>query len=73
MDVKFSIPRVVLEPSLDEIYSQLIDMSSIILDVLKQVKWWVGPASGRHLYDLLELNGVIRSMQNGIFQAIEGT
>lgn len=72
VDVKFSIPRVLLEPSLDEVYSQLMDVSSALLSVLKEVKWWLGPSSGRPLYELLELNGVIESMQNGILQAIQG-
>ena len=63
---------MVLEPSLDEVYSQLMDMSSALLDVLKHIKWWLGPSAGKNLYDMLELNGVIKSMQSGILQAIQG-
>ncbi len=72
MDINFSIPRVVLEPSLDEVYSQLTDVSSALLDVLSHIKWWLGPSAGKNLYDMLELNGVIKSMQDGILQAIQG-
>ena len=72
IDIKFSIPRVVLEPSLDEVYSQLIDVSSSLVNVLRQVKWWLGPSAGRPLYDMLEVNGIIESMQNRILQAIQG-
>ena len=73
VDIKFSIPRVVLEPSLDEVYSQLMDVSSALLDVLRHVEWWLGPSAGKNLYDMLELNGVIKSMQSGILQAVQGT
>lgn len=72
VDIKFSIPRVVLEPSLDEVYAQLMDISSALLGVLRHVKWWLGPSAGKNLYDMLELNGVVKSMQSGILQAIQG-
>lgn len=72
VDIKFSIPRVVLEPSLDEVYSRLMDVSSAILDVLRHIKWWVGPNSGKNLYDILEVNGVVETMRSGILQAIHG-
>lgn len=72
VDIKFSIPRIMLEPSLDEVYSQLLDVSSALLEVLRHVKWWLGPSVGRNLYDMLELNGVVKSMQSGILQAIQG-
>jgi hypothetical protein len=72
VDIKFSIPRVVLEPNLDEVYSLLMDISSTLLDVLRHIKWWLGPSAGKNLYDMLELNGVIKSMQNGILQAVQG-
>lgn len=72
VDIKFSIPRVVLEPSLDEVYSQLMDVSSALLDVLRHIKWWLGPSAGKNLYDMLELNGVVKSMQSGILQAVQG-
>ena len=72
VDIKFSIPRVVLEPSLDKVYSKLMDVSSTLLDVLRHIKWWLGPSSGKNLYDILELNGVVDSMQSGILHAIQG-
>lgn len=72
VDIKFSIPRVVLEPSLDEVYSQLMDISSALLEVLRHIKWWLGPSAGKNLYDMLELNGVVKSMQSGILQAVQG-
>lgn len=72
VDIKFSTPRVVLEPSLDEVYSHLMDISSALVGVLRHVKWWVGPSVGRNLYDMLELNGVIKSLQSGVLQAIQG-
>lgn len=72
VDIKFSIPRVVLEPSLDEVYSQLMDVSSALLDVLRHIKCWLGPSAGKNLYDMLELNGVVKSMQSGILQAVQG-
>lgn len=72
VDIKFSIPRVLLDPSLDEVYSQLMDISSALLDVLRHVKWWLGPSANKPLYEMLELNGVIKSMQGVIFQAIQG-
>ena len=72
VDIKFSIPRVVLEPSLDKVYSKLMDISSAILDVLRHIKWWLGPSTGKNLYDILELNGVVETMQSGILQAIQG-
>ena len=72
VDIQFSIPRVVLEPSLDQVYSLLMDMSSALLGTLRQVKWWVGPSTSRNLYDMLEVNGVIKSMQSAVSQAIQG-
>ena len=61
-----------LEPSLDEVYSQLMDVSSALVGVLRHIKWWLGPSMGRNLYDMLELNGVIRSLHSGVLQAIQG-
>lgn len=72
VDIKFSTPRVVLDPSLDEVYSQLMDISSALVGVLRHVKWWLGPSMGRNMYDMLELNGIIKSMQSGVLQAIQG-
>lgn len=72
VDINFAIPRVVLEPSLDEVYTQLVDVSNTLLGVLRKTRWWLGPSAGKQLYDMLELNGVIESMQNGILQAIQG-
>ena len=72
MDVSFSIPAMVLSPDLSNVQSHVMDVSSALLDVLKKVKWWLGPSAGKSLYEIIEVKGIVKTLQNGIFQAIQG-
>lgn len=71
-DIKFSIPAVTLSPNLGEILSHLMDVSSALLGVLRQVKWWLGPGAGKSLYEMMEVNGVVETLHSNVFQAIQG-
>jgi len=68
--VHFSTPRVELDPSLEEVHSYLAHISSTIVNVLHQITWWVGPNTGRSLFDVFEVNGAVESMQDNVLQPI---
>lgn len=70
--VHFSTPRVELDPSLEEVHSYLAHISSTIVNVLHQITWWVGPNTGRSLFDVFEVNGAVESMQDNVLQPIRG-
>ena len=72
VDVKFSIPYIHIDPSLAAIYGQVAEVSSAILSILHDVRWWVGPGTGRPLYDVFEKNGTILGMQEEIHKTFEG-
>ena len=72
VEVHFSTPQIELIPSLNEVHSNLGDVSSALIEVLRHVRWWVGPNAGTALYESFEVNGAIASMQESIEQAIYG-
>lgn len=72
VDVKFSIPYIHIDPSLAAIRVHVAEVSSAILSVLHDARWWVGPDAGRSLYDIFEANGAIVHVKNEIQRAIEG-
>ncbi|KAL5457324.1 hypothetical protein EMCRGX_G034572 [Ephydatia muelleri] len=71
VDVKFSIPYIHIDPSLAAIRVHVAEVSSAILSVLHDARWWVGPDAGRSLYDIFEANGAIVHVKNEIQRAIE--
>ncbi len=72
VNIKFSIPDVIVCPSLDEVETHLSDVSASLLGVLKKIKWWLGPGAGKSVYDLLEVNGVIQNRKSAISQTVQG-
>ena len=70
--VHFSTPRINLDPGLEEVHSYLAHVSSTIVNVLHQITWWVGPNTGRSLFNVFEVNGAVESMQDNVLQAIRG-
>ena len=72
VDVKFSIPYIHIDPDLAVIHVHAAELSSTILSILHDVRWWVGPGTGKTLYDVFEASGAIVGMQEDIQKTIEG-
>ena len=71
IDIKFSIPHIHLEPSLRDVSTALLQVSSSILKVLQAVQWWAGPSAGKPLYDVYEMDLWTKSVQDSIVIAVQ--
>lgn len=71
VDVYFSTPRIQLEPTLDNVHSDLLEISAALLYVLHHMKWWVRPNTGRTLYDVFEISADEDAMHNNILKSIQ--
>ena len=72
VDVHFATPRIQLEPSLDSMHSDLLEVSDALLRVLHQVKWWARPNAGRTLYEVYEIGAKENAMRDIILKSIQG-
>ena len=71
VDVHFSTPRIQLDPPLDKVHSDLLEVSEALLRVLHQVRWWVSPNAGRSLYDVFEISAKEEAMYAVIRKSIQ--
>lgn len=72
VEVHFLIPQIRLRPNMDDIHAHLSKISAALVQVLHSVKWWVGPAAGKSLYEVFEAKGKLLSFHESIAQAIKG-
>ena len=73
VDIHFVTPRVQLDPTLDKVHSDLLEVSEILLRVLHQVKWWVTPYAGRSLYDVFGIGYKEEAIYSIIRKSIQST
>ena len=72
VDVHFATPRIQLEPTLDSVHSDLMEVSDVLLRVLHQVKWWARPNAGRTLYEVYEVGAKENAMRDVILKSVQG-
>lgn len=72
VDVHFATPRIQLQPTLDGVHSDLLEVSDALLRVLRQLKWWARPNAGRTLYDVFEVGAKETAMRTTILKSIQG-
>ena len=72
VDVNFATPRIQLEPTLDCVHSDLLEVSDTLLRVLHRVKWWARPNVGRTLYDVYDIRAKDDAMRSTILKSIHG-
>lgn len=72
VDVHFATPRIQLQPTLDSVHSDLLEVSDALLRVLHQLKWWARPNAGRTLYDVFEVGAKENAMRTTILTSIQG-
>lgn len=66
VEVHFATPRIQVDPTLDKVHSDLLEVSEALLRVLHQVKWWSSTNVGRTLYDVFEISAREDAMYNSI-------
>ena len=72
VNVHFATPRIQLEPTLNNMHSDLLEVSDTLLRVLHYVKWWARPNAGRTLYEVFEIGTKEDAMRNIILKSIQG-
>lgn len=72
VDVHFATPRIQLQPTLDSVHSDLLEVSDALLRVLHQLKWWARPNAGRTLYETFEVGAKENAMRTTILKSIQG-
>ena len=72
VDVHFATPRIQLQPTLDSVHSDLLEVSDALLRMLHQLKWWARPNAGRTLYDVFEVGAKETAMRTAILKSIQG-
>ena len=72
VDVHFATPRIQLQPTLDSVHSDLLEVSDALLRVLHQLKWWARPNAGRTLYEVFEVGAKENAMRTTILKSIQG-
>ena len=72
VDVHFATPRIQLQPTLDSVHSDLLEVSDALLRMLHQLKWWARPNAGRTLYDVFEVGAKETAMRTTILRSIQG-
>ena len=72
VDVHFATPRIQLQPTLDSVHSDLLEVSDALLRMLHQLKWWARPNAGRTLYDVFEVGARETAMHTTILRSIQG-
>ena len=72
VDVHFATPRIQLEPTLDNVHSDLLEVSDALLRVLHQVRWWARPNAGRTLYEVYEVGAKENDVRSTILKSIQG-
>ena len=72
VDVHFATPRIQLQPTLDSVHSDLLEVSDALLRVLHQLKWWARPNAGRTLYEVFKVGAKENAMHTTILKSIQG-
>ena len=71
VDVHFATPRIQLEPTLEKVHSDLLEVSESLLHVLHQLKWWASSSAGRTLYDVFGIGAQEEAMYNSIRSSMQ--
>ncbi|XP_030850579.1 dynein heavy chain 8, axonemal isoform X3 [Strongylocentrotus purpuratus] len=75
--VKFAIPKIIIEPTLDAVKTSLGQIAQVILSVADKVTWWAGDGVGETMLgdisdelmvqsSLRQLDGVVEDLQRDI-------
>ncbi|XP_041462850.1 dynein heavy chain 8, axonemal-like [Lytechinus variegatus] len=75
--VKFAIPKIIIEPTLDAVKTSLGQIAQVILNVADKVTWWAGEGVGETMLaditdelmvqsSLRQLDGVVEDLQRDI-------
>ena len=71
VEVHFVTPRIQVDPTLDKVHSDLLEVSEALLHLLHQVKWWSSANAGRTLYDVFEIGAREEGLYNSIQRAMQ--
>lgn len=70
--IQLSIPRIHMEPRLSDIHLHLVQMTSVLLSVLRNLRWWAGPGAGREFHVIWDASGAVDYMHSEILERFKG-
>ena len=70
--IRLSIPRTHMEPLLSDMHTQLIQITSVLLSVLRNLSWWAGPGCGREFHVMWDASGAVDQMYVEILERFKG-
>ncbi|CAG5121564.1 unnamed protein product, partial [Candidula unifasciata] len=70
LTVKFSIPNVVVEPTLDVIQTAITEATNAILEASKDISW-TGETNGDSLFDLISSDSNVQELHSQLTTAVD--
>ncbi|XP_077977225.1 dynein axonemal heavy chain 8-like isoform X3 [Glandiceps talaboti] len=62
VEVKFAIPNIIIQPTLDSVQQALGEIGSAILGVTNNVAWWGGESLGEPIYEAITQEPIVQDL-----------
>ena len=72
MAVKFAIPKIIIEPTLDAVKTSLVKIAEVILNVGDKVTWWAGDEAGETMLADMQDEVMVMSSLRQLDGVVEG-
>lgn len=70
--VKFAIPKIIIEPTLDAVKTSLGQIAQVILSVADKVTWWAGDGVGETMLGDISDELMVQSSLRQLDGVVEG-
>ena len=70
--VKFAIPKIIIEPTLDAVKTSLGQIAKVILSVADKVSWWAGEGVGETMLADISDEVMVQSAVRQLDGVVEG-